>query len=247
MSKSKNHDIWSRFDFRAACLFTGYRNRERGLREELDRVGMSDVHWMWQFPTPLDSILRRSTSGRLGLNPGFFSCGMGHYRAIKTAYELGSSHFLIMEDDIRFLNDVSMVKEIVDDIPDDYDVALLDSFKPQSMTMQEWRDNAQRSKVSKHWCRFYNMRSFACYSMSRRGMERWIRLWESAFMFGGRLHVCDQYMHVGRFGADMNMYHAITNPCIQQDVGGNACSGGVSGIHLQKYRDYGLDIDAYAK
>lgn len=237
--------FWSRFDFKAACLFTGYKNREKGLFDELDRVGIEGVNRLWQFPTPFDSIMRRFVRGKLGLKPGFFNGGMGHYRAIKTAYELGCSNSLIMEDDIRFLKDVDLIREIVEDLPEDYDIALLDTFKPQKMSYDEWRGNATNRRVSKHWCRFNNMRSFACYAMSRKGMERWIAQWEGAFRPCGFLKIADQYLKHECLGMDMNMYHAVRNVCIQAPVGGSACSG-QDGCHVDKYREYGLNIDDYA-
>ena len=168
---------------------------------------------------------------------------MGHYRAIKTAYELGCAHSLIMEDDIRFLKDLRQVEDIVSDLPDNYDVALFDVFKPQKLSFEEWKNNAKNRKVSKHWCSFDNMRSFACYAMSRRGMARWICLWEEAFRPGGYLRVADQYMNRAIFGSNMKMYHAVVNACIQAPVG-TACSGN-SGCHMDKYRQYGLDASSY--
>jgi len=236
--------FWSRFDFKAACLFTGYKNRERSLFNELDRVGIDRVNRLWQFPTPFDSILKRATRGKLSMHGGFFNSGMGHYRAIKTAYELGAERSLIMEDDIRFLKDVDLIREIVEDLPDDYDIALLDTFKAQKMSFDEWRDNAKNKKVSKYWCRFNNMRSFACYAMSRKGMERWIGQWEGAFSPSGFLRVADQYLKYECLGMDVNMYHAVLNVCIQAPVGGTACSG-QAGCHIEKYKEYGLDIGDY--
>lgn len=235
---------WDRFDFKAVCLFTGYKDRAASIGNELERVGLGDSERLWQFPTPLDSVLIRNVRGGMGLRPGFFNCGMGHYRAIKTAYETGAGHSLIMEDDIRFLKDLDLISEIVDDLPDDYDVALLDAFKSAKMTFDEWR-GYQKCKVSKHWCRFSNARSFACYAMSRRGMARWIKLWEDAFRTRGKLYVCDQYMRRDRFGSDMNMYLAYPNVCIQADVGGAACSGR-AGCHVWKYKEYGLNPSDYA-
>lgn len=242
---SVSASFWERFDYRAACLYTGYMSRVDGLSSELERVGLSDVNKLWQFPTPLDNLLIGNTRGKWGVRRSFFSCGMGHYRAIKTAYELGSSHSLIMEDDIRFLKDVDLIREIVEDLPEDYDIALLDTFKPQKMSYDEWRGNATNRMVSKHWCRFNNMRSFACYAMSRKGMERWIAQWEGAFRPGGFLKVADQYLKHECLGMDMNMYHAVRNVCVQAPVGGSACSG-QAGCHVDKYREYGLNIDDYA-
>lgn len=236
--------IWSMFDFKAACLFTGYKNREAALMKELERVGLGDAKIMWQFPTPFDAVMRRNVKGKAALRTGFFNSGMGHYRAIKTAYELGAKRSLIMEDDVRFLKDLELASKIVRDLPDDFDVALLDVLKPQKMPISECLENRRKNMVSSFWCRFFNMRSFACYAMSRRGMERWICLWEGAFKPGGFLRIGDQYMNRDMFGHDMNMYHAVPNVAIQNPVG--TSNSGQQGWCNGFYRDFGIDINSYA-
>lgn len=47
---------------------------------------------------------------------------------IKKSYELGYSRILILENDIVFLKDLSIVKSYVEDIPSSADVALFDYF-----------------------------------------------------------------------------------------------------------------------
>lgn len=238
-------EIWNRFDFKAACLFTGYRHREGPLKNELERVGLEDTRILWQFPTPFDEVLKRRVYGRMGLKKGFFNSGMGHYRAIKTAYELGVGHSLIMEDDVRFLSDVERLADIVKDLPEDYDIALLDTFKPQKMPLSECVENRTKNMVSRHWCRFSSMRSFACYAMSRKAMCRWISLWEDAFVRRQQpLRVADQYLNQDRIGRDMNLYHAVPNAAIQAPAG--MSNSGSAGCFDCFYRDFGIDVSEYA-
>ncbi len=243
-------DIWRGFDYKAVCLFTGYKSRAEKVGAELGRVGLGDAARLWQFPTPFDAILRRKvrSAGAAG-RPGFFNSGMGHYRALKTAYELGAEHSLVMEDDVRFLRDIDLLAEIVADIPVDYDIALLDVIKPVRLTMDEVRSNIGRNMVSRHWCRFSNMRSFACYAMSRRCMARWIQWWESAFAGTIRhpLRIADQFMRTdkpGRVGMDMNIYHAVPNAAIQAPSG--VSNSGGAGCFMSFYTELGLDPSSYA-
>ena len=239
------NDMWLRFDFVAACLFTGYRQREKPLKTELERVGLGNAMIMWQFPTPFDDALKRFTHGGISLRTGFFNSGMGHYRAIKTAYELGSCHCLIMEDDVRFMKDTDRLSDIIKDLPEDYDIALLDTIKPQKLSIKECVDNIRRNMVSKYWCKFSNMRSFACYSMSRRAMSRWISLWEDAFIRNGqRLRIADQYLNSELIGRDLKLYHAVPNAAIQAPIGKS--NSGSEGCFNGFYHDFGVNVSEYA-
>lgn len=243
MSPEEAKKIWSRFDFKAACLFTGYRHREEGLFRELERVGLGDAMPLWQFPCPMDRIFMRRIQGGMRQRIGFFNSGMGHYRAIKTAYEMGAEHCLVIEDDVRFLKDMDLLAEIVSDIPAGYDVALLDMLKPMKTSIAELIGARSRNMVNKHWCRFWNLRSFACYAMSRRAMAQWISLWEGAIRTGGKLRIADQYLRGDRM-KDMKMCYAIPHAAIQAPAG--RCNSGGDGCMMGFYRDIGLDLNAYA-
>lgn len=245
MGDKMHSGIWDRFDFKAACLFTGYGQRKAPLYAELERVGLYDVKPMWQFPTPMDSILMRQITGRMAQHRGTFNSGMGHYRVIKTAYELGCGNCLVVEDDVRFLKDLNLLSDIVNDLPEDYDIALFDLFKSQKMPMTEVMHYINDCKASKYWRRFRNMRSFACYAMSRKAMGRFIRLFESAFAKkGSKLRVVDQYLRADRIGWDMKTYHAYPNAAIQVPMG-TANSG--SGYQIPFYKSIGVDPESYAK
>lgn len=41
-------------------------------------------------------------------HPNEYDCARNHYTIIKTAYDLGYEHILVMEDDIRFLKDANI-------------------------------------------------------------------------------------------------------------------------------------------
>ena len=127
MSESVN--FWDRFDRKTLLTFTGYQNRVEDVVSEISRVGMNDVNVQWQFPNPFESVLIGNLRHKKGLDlPGYMNCTMGHYSAVKTAYHLGLKTCLIMEDDIAFLKDVDEIRTIVNALPEDFDIAMLDWF-----------------------------------------------------------------------------------------------------------------------
>ena len=240
--------MWDKFEFKASLNFTGYAERAVATDKEFRRVGLEGIHRIWQFPNPFDGIVQRSVlTNRAMQGKGFFNATMGHYRAIKTAYELGSANCLVMEDDIRFLTDLNLLADILDDIPDDYDAVLLDVIKPVRLTVEEVVRNIASNRVGKYWVRFSNMRSFGCYSLSRRGMQRWIGAVENALRgTGAKLRIADQYMRtIGtRMGEDARLYHASPNAAIQVPIGKGNCNSGFVDL-AAFYRAIGCKPEEY--
>ena len=240
-------DMWDRFDLKISLNFTGYADRSKLMDKELERVGIKEVYKIWQFPCPFDRTIQSFVPrNRMMGHPGFFNSVIGHYRAIKTAYCLGVEHCLIMEDDIRFLKDLHGIEEILGDMPRDYDIALLDVLRPMKMPMQEFKDRIKRDKVGKYWVKFINARSAGCYSMSRRGMERWIKGMEDpALGRGGKMRLADQYFNLAHIGLDLKAYHAIPTAARQVLIGSGHSNSGYSELDSW-YGAIGCDTKAYA-
>ena len=55
-----------------------------------------------------------------------FSCAINHYNAVYQAYEFGFEKILIMEDDICFIKDKTLVESIFNSIPKDADFVTYD-------------------------------------------------------------------------------------------------------------------------
>lgn len=238
--------IFDRFDFRATVNFTGYAERARLMDAEFKRVGLEDVYRIWNFPCPFDKVLQDKLAHvRLMGQTGFFNSVMGHYRAIKTAYCLGSERCLVMEDDIRFLSDLDMLSDVVDDVPDDYDIALFDVLRPQKITPYMFERHLREDRVGKYWVKFVNARSAGCYSMSRKAMERWIGALESpAIGNGGKMRLADQYFNLSHTGFDLKAYHAAPVAARQVLVGTGSSNSGFSELD-EWYRSIGCDPLAY--
>lgn len=130
MSSVDYSKIWDRFDMVIVLAYTGYQDRIPPLRAELERVGLAGrAELFWSFPSPFDT--RFANSIRLHgtiRKPSQFNEVMNHYRAMKTALELGKEHVLILEDDVRFVRDMGLLAAHVGGLPEDYDVAKFEWF-----------------------------------------------------------------------------------------------------------------------
>jgi len=245
---SRRMSCWDRFDRKVLVTFTGNKHtRVPSVLNEMRRVGMYGVEMQWQFPTPLNSLLMRSIKhDKYISHKGFFNCTMGHYRAIATAYHLGCSEALFMEDDIRFLKDTSEISRMLNSIPEDYDIATLDpsyrSWPNDELTeFIGWRE---RRKVNDYWAEFDRMFSMGCYALSRKGMEKFMSCYEKVETSprDGMLRVCDHYLDRKYLGKDAKMYFARKNACVQVRMGGH--SSDMNNIE-GRYKRMGLHSSEY--
>ena len=119
---------WGRQFDRIYCFHhTGMKGRYEAMRAELERVGIlgSGVfQWVITSPDPheatvLDSFPKEDwpfESRKASL--GFVNLGMATARAIRESLYFGHRRILVLEDDLRFLNDLGRVRDIFDATPD---------------------------------------------------------------------------------------------------------------------------------
>lgn len=242
---------WDRFDGKTVLYFTGNKGtRVPMMEKELARVGLDDAVRQWQFPTPLDNVVRSNVQHSNGVKrDGYFNCSMGHYRAIATAYYRGLDHALFIEDDIRFLKDVDAIEQAVNDLPDDYDLAMLDWFcikKKDGSGIGIAKRYRDERRVNRHWSEFDKFYSAGCYALSRKGMERIMLAIELSATDKkiGMFRIIDHYMDRNVIGAESRLYFASTNIAIQRQIGASNSSGyDIAG----KYRSLGIRLEDYAE
>ena len=210
-------DIWSRFQRKVVLCYTGYLDRYRSVKGDVERVGMQGVEYRFDFPTPLKDILKASINttdftGKIGP----FSCAIAHYSVIKQTYELGYENLLLMEDDIRFLKSLELIYRIVDAIPEDFDYAQFERAKPYEMSMYDWLNLKNGKHVNKYWLPFTNSRGGGCYAMSRKGMKHIIDEMERVFLSKTeRLKPNDYYV---KNGDHLNRYFCYPSVAVQTQI-----------------------------
>lgn len=221
-----------------AVCFTGNMARHERLVGELERVWHRDPYVIWGFPTPYEKfVLSRIPHIKdLDSHPGSWGVTLSHYRAVKIAFETGLNNVLVVEDDCRFMNDVSAVHDTLMRAPKDYDFLMLDSFYvrgEEGTGIRGWNK-----------CRYCN--STACYLVNRRAMRVLIDMYESP-VSGKYSHPMmrnsDHWTDERIIGKGFNIYCASPNLAVQ------CVCPGVSNYGDSVFRGYrmrGINLDSYA-
>ena len=189
--------IWDRFDHIAVQDFTGYRERRSDLDAEFARVGLQNrTTTYWTYPTPLNGFLRSALRCNKDIgNDGTLDCTLGHYRILKTAYELGFNHLLVFEDDIRFLKDTNRLHDIVSELPEDFDFAKFEWYTRGF----DHKNAVSRPRIGHYWIDGHGIKLLGTgmVAFSRKGMKWKIDRIESAFLKKDELHSIDIYDRPG--------------------------------------------------
>ena len=240
---------WDVFDKVFTLGFTGLPLRAELMDAELSRVGLA-AERIWQFPTPYDRALQRTVRCKAGMQSiPYFNSGMGHYRAVKTAYELGAETVFVVEDDIRFLKDLDRLARTVEAMPDGWGVCLFDVLKADKDDISTVRASVARDKANAFWNRSWgNPRSFGCYAMTRTAM-RWLigRIEAPLSIPGFPLINVDLNLRADRVDPGIDVYYAAPNAAIQVCVGDgnfNSANGNLN-KYYDFYRSIGVDIGNY--
>lgn len=231
-SVMKKEDIEGVF----AVCYTGNAERHSRLMRELGRVGFNDVNVIWSFPTPYRQfVLKRIPHIKeMDAHPGYWGATIGQYYAIKTAYHLGMTRALIVEDDCRFLKDKDRVWSVLNDVPNGCDIIMLDHFSDGGLS----GSGVFRTCVS--------AQSTACYIVGRRAMAKLVSLYESPV--SGKfprpvMRNCDHWQDRRYLGSGINICCAVPNVAVQVDCHDvvNSVPGHIHG----EYAKMGLNMDDY--
>lgn len=174
---------WSSYFDRIWCInYIPYKSRRDAISKEFDRIGISDhpnFMWHYTFDSPFygmgfEVLKANPQLGRM-LNPTELKCWAAHYSCIKKSLAFGDGRILIIEDDSRFLKDVSEMQSILDSMPEDGDVILFDHFA--NVGGEEYGSYKER-KVNDFYSEYDNLDSCGCYSLSRAAMVAFELLYE---------------------------------------------------------------------
>lgn len=209
--------MWDRFDFVGVSLFTGYKDRADSIAMQLSRVGIDKWVPFWSSVNPYTEKLRELIPTGFS-TPYHFTVALKHHYMIDVAYKLGVEHALFFEDDICFLEDKDRLSVIIEALPADYDIALLDWVIAPGRLAHPSSSAAviaEKLEAGELWARFTNtdLRSCGAYALSRKGMETTLQSIESPLRIAGdRLQTCDRWYPRSTL---CSAYFAVQPPCIQ--------------------------------
>ena len=116
-AETRTDSVWDGLFDAVYCIhYIPNKERLEPLKRELRRVGIldsSNFRWKYTWKAPsienaLYGILKKDKRTTLS-SVGRMNCALAHYSCIKEAYESGMERILILENDIRFLNDLDHV------------------------------------------------------------------------------------------------------------------------------------------
>lgn len=219
--------------------FTGYADRaakmERVAAKAAAALG-APAERVWQFPSPWNRwILDRVPHiGFLDSRPGCFGATIGQYRAIRTAYELGSQGALFLEDDCRFRKGADIAAALAS-APANADALMLDHFVARGVEPGEG------------WRRAEAAASSACYALSRAAMDALLRVYEAPAKAEGPkvwrvIRNCD-HLTDAALVPGLRIYLAFPNLAVQVPCPGGSNCG--AGHMVSKYARMGIDLKDY--
>lgn len=226
--------IWERFDGIYALCCEKYQERIPHLKEELKRVDLLDrVEIKIDLKNPFIDYLAKNIRYGMAGRSHWFRCGYSHYKVILEALYAGKQHILMMEDDIAFLKDKNLLARFVNSLPANYDFAMFD---------KSWRIDQSSSfdKAQFEWHGFIKFHSSGCYAMSRKGMEKYVRLYEDSLAKGTVMNN-DQYFDRKYLGDELVLYAAYPNVAMQNRF--NSLSN--LDIYYRLHVEHGAKLDNY--
>lgn len=237
------------FDAIWGITFTGYPERRKSLETEFKRIGILDsgiFNWRFTYPSIFDNILFDVTKKQLRHNDcpnvPVMSCLFGHYGCIKTSYELGHEFILIMEDDIRFLKNVSRIKEIIEKIPPCADIVNFDALPSgPRWNREKYVRFVEDNSYNEEFYASHGMMGAACYALSRKAMKAICIRCEQMLLPFDIYTSGDVYL-----GSDISKYASNESLCCQLTYGKsmNVSNFGSDSLH-SPYSRKALDYSKY--
>lgn len=237
------HAVSEKVPFDAIYVLTSLATKDRiqSVTSQLNDSGLADtvpVHTVFAPNSRLIShiISVLPTVEYIRKNNWAFQCTIGHYLILHDAVAREYERILVLEDDIRLINDRREFYRLLNRVPDDYDIAMLDwwpYYGSRGWTSGRFADymNSHKNEVWVRWADFFVLRSSGAYMLSSKGMKTLIEIQDSCLpgskkiFWGNILHACDELFDnafQNQFG--LNCY--VSNPIIARQPGGGHSGGG---------------------
>lgn len=163
---------------------------------EFNKIGILDqVEFWWTckrnisndigytIPTLIDDNyereLNRNIISRNELYGNIFNCTLEHYTIMKTSYLRGFDNILIMEDDVRFIDNLELIEDTFNNLPNNYDI--IKFYDTEGSVCEGWYSNDKSNKQV--FRKIYNFaHGTVCYALSNHGMKEYCSLIDNEFV-----------------------------------------------------------------
>lgn len=141
-----------------------------------------------------------------------------HYLIVKEAYELGYKHILIIEDDINFLKNTNYIANVLNSLPENYDICQLHKgfVYMNSIDLKVNKHNDYylnyNNQIDSNFYDYIIPVSSACNCFSNNGMKKFLDIFENLETCISHIPlVCDTYYVKLK---DINYYICLADLCI---------------------------------
>lgn len=183
---------WSKYFDKIYCLsLVNNVERRQDMEKEFQRVGIDTNSGYFKWKITVDNPFYKyiwtnpslpTEKWWLGIK-GALNCTMGHYEIMMEAQALGYERILIVEDDARFLNDVSEIERYLENLPE-YDICLLDFYPRSPNDKQNFGKYKETHKINElfiDYSQIYVL-SCGCYALSKYGYTSLLNLQNTKYM-----------------------------------------------------------------
>lgn len=178
---------WSKYFDKIICInFNEFTTRRELLEFELERVGILNsgiFEWQFTFNGPYEKLFGQMLKEKyINFTAARVSCILGHINAVKKAYYTNCKNVLIIQDDERFLKDLNRIEQILEKLPEGYDLILLDKFINGYNNANKILNN-QNNIINEEFIDIKDGSVFnaGCYILNRKGMELIISMIDMGF------------------------------------------------------------------
>ena len=223
--------------------------RREDLKQELNRVGINVLSTKVEFKITVKNEFYKyiwsnpnlnSPSWWLNMNVAL-NCTLGHYEIWKEAQALGYKRILILEDDVRFLNDISKIQEILENMPD-FDICSFDGYFHTGYTDRKaCRSYIQEHKVNPYYWDFskVSLLGGACYALSEKAISSLIQMQEKEYRPTDMvINLCDYIGQNNKNDSTLIRVHPIENMAIQEYSYISNHNNKMNDDEIIDYRDY---------
>lgn len=178
------------------CLHLAENTEKYNLMmSEYEKVGIKDQVKIWwtvkrkistQIGNSIDTLhstfydkLKQTNKNIYG---AVFNCALEHYTIVKQAYLRGVDTILVLEDDIKFIDNISAVEKAFTQLPSQWDVLkFYNGFNARQNSIPNY--NGEDDLWNKITTKFKSEESTACYAFNRDAMKFYIYSMDRCFIY----------------------------------------------------------------
>lgn len=161
------------------------QDRTQGIINQLRNIGMdnmNEVNFIYATPFPYNNLIANAfntTKKGKFTKPNEYDCSRNHYSIVRQAYDRGYDKVLVIEDDVRFLNDVDLFIKTIDDMPKQADVFQFGGFSADINLNKYITDNVDGINWVEH--NDVGLWTTSMYALSRKGMQFYLACMDKYF------------------------------------------------------------------